>query len=124
LLQAIDPIIIITLIGVILGIILTVLRIYYYSRKTKELNKKQVVIEEKKEEKKANQIFDCPLCQGNGIYQEKKCSACKGIGKIKASPNSVICGTCRGTGLYMNREKCKICKGRGRIPAYYIKTDD
>ena len=123
-LPVLDPIIIISVIAIILGIILTLIRIYYYSKKTKELDKKEPIPEKEKIETSSNLIFECPLCQGNGIFNEKKCSACKGVGKITAPPNSVICGTCKGTGLFMNEKKCKICKGRGRIPSYYIKTDD
>lgn len=119
-----EPIIVISVIGIVLGIILTIIRIYYYSKKTKELDKKDSIPEKENIEPPSNFIFECPLCQGNGIFKDKKCSACKGVGKITAPPNSVICGTCKGTGLFRNEKKCKICKGRGRIPSNYIKTDD
>jgi hypothetical protein len=122
--QVLDAIIIISVIGIVLGIILTIIRIYYYSRKTKELDKTTPEPKKEKKEPSTNLIFECPLCQGNGMFNEKKCSACKGVGKITAPPTSVICGTCKGTGLFKNEKKCKICKGRGRIPSYYIKADD
>ena len=79
-LQVLDPIIIISVIALSLGIILTILRIYYYSKKTKELDKKEPILEKKKtepilEKKKtepmSNLFFECPLCQGNGLFNEK-----------------------------------------------------
>ncbi len=61
----------------------------------------------------------CPMCGGSGRKSMIKCSACKGLGKVRSidsSSSDVImkCRRCKGTG-FVPGKKCSACGGTGTV---------
>ena len=113
----------ITIVSLILAIIVSVIRIFYYKERIEVLDKTEDTETVTIKEAPIFSNYKCPLCGGDGIYKGKKCKACKGVGMFKAPQDSVVCGTCGGKGTFQDKKKCKVCKGRGRVPSFPIKAD-
>ncbi|MFX0096583.1 MAG: hypothetical protein ACFE7E_02360 [Candidatus Hodarchaeota archaeon] len=111
-----------TIISIALAITVSVIRIFYYRERMESLDKTEDTEAVTIREAPILKNYKCPLCKGDGLYQGKKCKACEGVGMFKAPQDSVVCGTCGGTGTYQGKKKCKICKGRGRVPSYPISA--
>ena len=117
----------ITIVSLVLAIVVSVIRIFYYKERIEVLDKTEDTEPVTIREAPVFDNYKCPLCKGDGIHKGKKCEACKGIGMIRAPQDSVVCGTCGGSGTFKDKKKaekkCKICKGRGRVPSFPIKAD-
>ncbi|MFX0068757.1 MAG: hypothetical protein ACFE7A_07475 [Promethearchaeota archaeon] len=123
LIQIPDLVTLITLVSLILAIIVSVIRIFYYKERMESPDRTEDIEPITIRETPIFKNYKCPLCKGDGIYNKKTCKACEGVGMFKAPQDSVVCGTCDGTGTYQNKKKCKICKGRGRVPSFPIRAD-